>query len=85
MKKLIVTALIFFALLSMSGCNKTIIDTTYNFDYALVSFPDGSSEKIKIKGWTDYEDGDQIQITADDGTTYLFHSEDIVLVKEGKK
>ena len=81
MKKAIITALIFCSLLTMSGCNKEIFDTTYSFDYALVSFPDGSSEKIKIRSWTDFEDGDQIQITAEDGTTYLFHSENVVLVK----
>ena len=84
MKKVIITTLIFCSLLTMSGCNQQIIDLTYKFDYALVSFPDGSSEKIKIRSWTDFGDGDQIQITAEDGTTYLFHSENIVLVKETK-
>lgn len=82
MRKIIATAIIACALLTMSGCNKAIIDTTYSFDYALVSFPDGSSEKIKIKSWIDYE-GEQIQITATDGTVYLFHAENVVFVKEG--
>ena len=82
MKKVITIALIICAMLTMSGCNKTIIDTTYSFDYALVSFPDGSTEKIKLKKWADFSDGDQIQITADDGTVYLFHAENVVLVKE---
>ena len=82
MKKIIATALILCAMLTMSGCNKAVFDTTYAFDYALVRFPDGHSEKIKIRSWTDFEDGDQIQITDEDGTTYLFHSENIVLVRE---
>jgi hypothetical protein len=82
MKKIIATALILCAMFTMSGCNKSVFDTTYAFDYALVVFPDGSAEKIKIRSWTDFEDGDQIQITAEDGTTYLFHSENIVLVRE---
>jgi hypothetical protein len=84
MKKLIATALIATALLTMSGCNKALIDTHYAFDYAYVSFPDGRSEKLKIKSWSDYE-GEQIQITTNDGLTYLFHAENIVLVSEGKK
>lgn len=85
MKKIIATALILCALLTMSSCNMEIVDTVFSYDYAIVSFPGGSSEKIKIRSWRDYEDSDQIQITSEDGTVYLFHSENIVLVKEGKK
>lgn len=82
MKKVVFIVLIISALLAMSGCNKAIVDTVYSYDYAIVSFPDGSSEKIEVKNWTDYEEGDQIQITAKDGTVYLVHAENIVLVKE---
>lgn len=49
MKKIIATALILCALLTMSSCNMEIIDTVYSYDYAIVSFPGGSSEKIKIR------------------------------------
>lgn len=68
-------------LLTLASCNKQVFDTTYAFDYALVLFPDGTSEKIKIKKWNDYE-GEQIQIVAEDGKTYLFHSANCVLVSE---
>ena len=82
MKKILVIVLILCAMLTMSGCNQTIIDLTYKYDYALVVFPDGTTDKIYIKSWTDFEDGDQIQITDMNGKTYLFHSENVVLVKE---
>lgn len=78
MKKLLI-ALSFCA--TLAGCNYQLIDTHYSYDYAIVSWADGE-EKIEIKSWKDYEDGDQIQITAVDGKTYLFHAQRIVLVKE---
>ena len=68
--------------LMFASCNKQIFDTTYAFDYALVQFPDGTCEKIEIKTWTDYEDGEQIQIVATDGTTYLVNSVNCILVSE---
>lgn len=68
--------------LTLTSCNKQIFDTTYAFDYALVQFPDGTCEKIEIKSWTDYEDGEQIQITSKDGKTYLVNSVNCVLVSE---
>lgn len=82
MKKIIAILLIVIALVSMSSCNKTLIDTVYGYDYAIIAFPDGTSKKVKVEQWTDYEDGDQLQIKATDGTIYLVHSEDCVLVKE---
>ena len=67
--------------LTLASCNKQIFDTTYAFDYALVQFPDGTCEKIEIQKWDDY-DGEQIQITSKDGTTYLVNSVNCVLVSE---
>lgn len=82
MKKIIATLLLIVALLSMSACNKDLVDTVYSYDYAIIAFPDGTSETVKIAQWTDYEDGDQIQIKSTDGTVYLVHSTDCVLVRE---
>ena len=67
--------------LTLASCNKQIFDTTYAFDYALVQFPDGTCEKIEIQKWDDY-DGEQIQITSKDGTTYLVNSVNCILVRE---
>lgn len=75
--------MIFALVLVLNSCgNKTLFDTTYKFNYAIVEFPGGKVEKINIKNWTDYEDGEQIQITASDGNTYLVHAANCVLVAE---
>ena len=85
MKKFIAITLLAVAIIvAMCGCsNRSIVDLQYEFDYALVRFPDGSTETIEIKRWADY-DGEQIQIIADDGTVYVFCSANCVLVKEEK-
>ena len=75
---LIVTILMVVA---MSGCNKQIFDTTYGYDKAIVSLPNGQVIEGKVDAWTDYEDGDQIQVKIN-GVTYLVHSSNIVLIKE---
>lgn len=85
MKKftVIFVIMIFTLVLILSSCgNKALFDTTYKFNYAIVEFPGGNVEKINIKNWTDYEDGEQIQITASDGNTYLVHAANCVLVAE---
>lgn len=84
MKKLKMLALAAVAVLSMmlASCgNYMMFDTEYTFDYAIVSFPDGSSRKIDIQSWTDYE-GEQIQIVDTEGNVYLINSVNCVLVKE---
>lgn len=86
MKKLIAIILSIIILITtifmFTSCNQMILDTVYTFDYALIKFPDGEVKKIWIDKWTDYEDGDQLQIKSIDGTIYLVHSVNCVLVKE---
>ena len=66
----------------LSGCgNKQIFDTTYSYERAILSLPNGEVIEGKVQSWTDYEDGDQIQVKID-GKQYLVHSEDIVLISE---
>lgn len=78
MKKILAIALI---ALSMVGCNKQIIDTTYSFDEAIIRLPNGSIVHGNVTSWKDYEDGDQIQVVIDD-TTYLVHSSNIALINK---
>ena len=66
---------------TMSGCNKLLIDTQMQFSYGIICLPDGSIVKGEIQNWTDFEDGDQLQITIK-GITYLVHSTDAVLMSE---
>ncbi len=82
MKKILVITITSMLLVgTLTGCNKQMFDTTYSFDKAIVSLPNGDVVEGKVDSWTDYEDGDQIQVKID-GVTYLVHSSDIVLIKE---
>lgn len=85
MKKIFALVLAGLMLISLTACgNYDMFDTVYTYDYAIVSFPDGTVETIELEQWTDYE-GEQIQITAKDGTVYLVNSVNCVLVKKGDK
>lgn len=79
--KFIAFAMIFVVAMSLCGCNHQIIDTTYKFDRAIISLPNGKVIEGKVTSWTDYTDGDQIQVKID-GKTYLVHSSNIVLISE---
>lgn len=83
MKKILVTIMItLLVATTLFGCgNKQIFDTTYKFDRAIISLPNGDIVEGEVDGWTDYEDGDQIQVKIN-GVTYLVHSSDVVLIKE---
>jgi len=82
MKKIIVLLLTVIAVLSaclLSGCNKQIVDLTYSYEYAIIGLPNGETVEGKVSSWTDYEDGDQLQIKID-GKTYLVHSSNVLLI-----
>lgn len=86
MKKIIkiavVMIMVFSTMFALTGCgNKDMLDTVYTYDYAIVSMPDGTIEKIEIKQWCDYE-GEQVQIKAKDGTIYLVSSVNCILIRE---
>ena len=60
------------------GYNKQVFDLHYNFNYAIIFLPDGSSIEGKVSSWTDFEQSDMIQIKID-GVTYLTHSANVIL------
>lgn len=68
--------------IGLSGCNYQMVDTTFNFDRAIIDLRNGEVIEVNIKSWKDYEDGEQIQITAEDGTTYLTSSFNCTLIKD---
>lgn len=80
MKKLVLFFLICLFIFSLVGCNKMIMDTTYRFDYAIIQRYEGE-QIIKIKSWTDFEDGEQLQILDTDGNVWLVSSFNTILVK----
>ena len=82
MKKIIALLLAVIVLLSvclLAGCNKQLVDLTYSYEYAIIGLPNGQVVEGKVSSWTDYEDGDQLQIRID-GKTYLVHSSNVVLI-----
>jgi len=74
---LFMTIILFAAILS--GCNKQLVDLTYSYETAVISLPNGEVVEGKVSSWTDFDDGDQIQVKID-GKTYLVHSSNIALI-----
>lgn len=84
MKKLIALCLVVLtlaALLLLPGCNKQVVDLTYSYERAIIALPNGEIVEGKVTSWTDFEDGDQIQVKID-GKTYLVHSSNVVLISD---
>ena len=81
-KKVLAVMLTSLMILGLTGCgNKDMFDTVYTFDRAIIELPNGKVVEGRIDRWTDYEDGDQIQITID-GIIYLVHSSKCVLIND---
>ena len=81
MKKLTALILALIPVFLMAGCNKQMVDLTYSYERAILSLPNGEVIEGKVSSWTDFEDGDQIQVRID-GKTYLVHSSNIVLISD---
>ena len=81
MKKWIAFGLVLASLAVLTGCNKQMVDLTYSYERAILSLPNGEIVEGKVSSWTDFEDGDQIQVRID-GKTYLVHSSNIVLISD---
>lgn len=85
MKKKSVCCLIMLVLFCMTfcltGCNKALMDTTYNFDEAIIAMPDGTVVRGKVESWIDYNDSDAVQIRID-GETYYTFLDNVVLIKK---
>ena len=84
MKKLIALLLAVILLMGialLAGCNKQMVDLTYSYEYAIIGLPNGEVVEGKVSSWTDFEDGDQIQVKIG-GKTYLVHSSNVVLISD---
>ena len=78
MKKVILVVVLCLVALTLCSCNKQIFDITYNYDYAILQLPDGSTVEGEVSSWMDYE-GDQLQIVINK-VSYLVHSSNAVLI-----
>lgn len=81
MKKLAIIVSSIVLAVSLAACNKQVVDLTYSYERAIISLPNGEIVEGKVQSWTDFEDGDQIQVKID-GVTYLTHASQIVLISE---
>lgn len=81
MKKLAIIVSSIILAVSLVACNKQVVDLTYSYERAIISLPNGEIVDGKVQSWTDFEDGDQIQVKID-GVTYLLHASQIVLISE---
>ena len=85
MKKIIAILLVAVVVLSLAlitaGCNKQLVDLTYSYEYAIIGLPNGETVEGKVSSWTDFEDGDQLQVKIN-GKTYLVHSSNVVLISD---
>jgi len=81
MAVILVLVTILATVLVMSGCNKQMVDLTYSYERAILALPNGEVIEGRVTSWTDFEDGDQIQVRID-GKTYLVHSSNIVLISD---
>ena len=79
MKKLTTLVLALILMFLMTGCNKQMVDLTYSYERAIISLPNGEVIEGKVSSWTDFEEGDQIQVKIN-GKTYLVHSSNVVLI-----
>lgn len=82
MKKILALILAIVITVCFAGCNVDVIDTNYTYDKAIIALPNGKAIEVDVKQWRDYEDGEQIQITAKDGTVYLTSSFNCILINK---
>lgn len=79
-KKLLAGLIMGLALLMCCGwSNWQIVDTTWNYDYAILELPDGRIIEGDVETWKDYENSDSVQVKID-GITYYTHLENVVLM-----
>ena len=81
MKKIIVFIALCAGMTLVGFGNKDWFDTTYKYDKAIIVLQDGTIVQGEVQNWTDYEDGDQLQIQVE-GKVYLVHSSNATLIKE---
>lgn len=86
MKKIIAVILLLVMCLALCSCgyNKQVFDFNYSFKYAIIQRYDGE-QLIALKAWNDYENSDMIQLVSTDGTVYLTHSANVILLSDLEK
>ena len=82
MKKIALIIFLAIILVSCTGCyNKQLFDVTYHYDRAIVYLPNGEIVEGRISSWTDFDDGDSIQVKIN-GKMYLTHISNVCLIDD---
>ena len=82
MKRLALIIFLTIILISCTGCyNKQLLDLTYHYDRAIVRLPNGEIVEGRVSSWTDFEDGDSIQVKID-GKMCLTHISNVCLIDD---
>jgi len=73
--------LLSIAVLILSSCGNRQVgfDTAQSFNKAYIKLGDEWKE-VTVKFWRDFDNGDEVQIVTTDGTVYLSHYSNMVLV-----
>ena len=69
------------AIITLSGCNQQVIDTTWSFEKAIINRQDGTVIEGKVTSWKDFDNSDMVQVKIGD-TTYLTHMSNVILIHE---
>ena len=82
MKKIALIIFLAIILVSCTGCyNKQPFDTTHDYDRAIVYLPNGEIVEGRVSSWTDFSDGDSIQVKIN-GKMYLTHLCNVCLIDD---
>lgn len=80
MKKKLLLSSMLISILLLVGCNRQLIDTSWNFDKAIIILGEERLE-VEVDSWKDYDDT-TIQIKTKDGKVYLTDVKNVLLIKE---
>jgi len=72
----LILGIIFGICITATSCNYNPIDLTYTYNKAYIE----GIGIVEISSWTEYDNSDNIQVTAKDGTIY--YGNNIILIKE---
>jgi hypothetical protein len=74
-------AIAVIAAVTLTGCNRQVIDTTWSYNKVIINRQDGSVIEGKLDGWLDFENSDMVQVKIGN-TTYYTHSSNVILIHE---
>lgn len=82
-KIILIVIMLLVGLVTFSACgNRQVgIDTAQSFNRAYIKLG-GEWKEVTVKSWRDFNNGDEVQIVTTDGTVYLSHYSNMVLVSK---